>query len=95
MRNYEVGLIVHPDTNQQTLDELLAKVKGWITEAGGTVSKVDLWGKRRLAYAIRKQRDGLYAFLYADMPDAIPATLERNLRLTEAILRFAIIRTGS
>jgi small subunit ribosomal protein S6 len=95
MRNYEVGLIVHPETNQQTLDELLAKIKGWITEAGGSVTKVDLWGKRRLAYAIRKQRDGLYAFLYADVPGAIPATLERNLRITESILRFAIIRTGS
>jgi len=95
MRNYEVGLIVHPDTNQQILDELLTKIKGWITEAGGSVTKVDLWGKRRMAYAIRKQREGLYAFLYADMPGAVPATLERNLRLTETIMRFAIIRMGS
>jgi small subunit ribosomal protein S6 len=95
MRNYEIGLIVHSDTNQQTLDELLTKIKGWITEAGGTVSKVDLWGKRRMAYSIRKQRDGIYAFLYADIPGAGPAALERNLRLTEAILRFAIIRAGS
>jgi small subunit ribosomal protein S6 len=95
MRNYEVGLIVLPDTNQQTLDELLTKVKDWVTEAGGTIAKVDVWGKRRLAYAIRKQREGLYAFLYADLPGTIPATLERNLRLTESIMRFAIIRTDS
>ena len=95
MRNYEVGLIVHPDTNQQTLDELLTKVKGWVTETGGTIAKVDVWGKRRLAYTIRKQRDGYYAFLYADLPGTIPATLERNLRLTELIMRFAIIRTES
>jgi small subunit ribosomal protein S6 len=95
MRNYEVGLIVHPDTNQQTIDEIITKVKGWITESGGTVAKVDLWGKRRLAYVIRKQRDGFYAFLYADLPGVVPATLERNLRLTESIMRFAIIRTGS
>jgi small subunit ribosomal protein S6 len=95
MRNYEVGLIIHPDTNQQALDELLTKVKGWISEGGGTVSKVDLWGKRRMAYAIRKQRDGVYAFLYADLPESVPAALERNMRLTEAIMRFAIIRTSS
>ena len=95
MRNYEVGLIFHPDTNQEALNELLEKVKSWITEAGGTVGKVDLWGKRRMAYAIRKQRDGLYAILYADMPGAVPATLERNLGLVEAILRFSIIRAGS
>jgi small subunit ribosomal protein S6 len=95
MRNYEVGLIVHPDTNQEAVNELLAKGKSWITEAGGTVSKVDLWGKRRLAYVIRKQRDGVYAFLYADMPGEVPSTLERNLRLTESILRFSIIRAES
>ena len=95
MRNYEIGLIVHPDTNQEALNELLAKVKSWITEAGGSVTKEDLWGKRRMAYVIRKQRDGLYAFLYADMPGTVPSTIERNLRLTESILRFSIIRAGS
>jgi small subunit ribosomal protein S6 len=92
MRNYEVGLIVHPDTNPEALNELVAKVKGWIAEAGGSVSKVDLWGKRRMAYAIRKQRDGLYAFLYAEMPTTVTSILERNLRLTESILRFSIVR---
>jgi small subunit ribosomal protein S6 len=95
MRNYEVGLIVHPDTNTEALNELLTKVKAWISESGGSVTKVDLWGKRRMAYVIRKQRDGLYAFLYADMPGVIPSTLERNLRLTESILRFSIIRAES
>jgi small subunit ribosomal protein S6 len=92
MRNYEVGLIVHPDTNTETFNELLEKVKRWIAEAGGSVSKVDLWGKRRMAYAIRKQHDGLYAFVYADIPAAATKTIERNLRLTEQVLRFSIIR---
>jgi ribosomal protein S6 len=45
-----------------------------------------------MAYVIRKQHDGLYAFLYAEMPTAVPSTLERNLRLTESVLRFAIVR---
>ena len=92
MRNYEVGLIFHPETNPETLNELLTKIKGWVVEAGGSVAKVDLWGKRRMAYAIRKQHDGLYAFLYAEMPNAVTSTIERNLRLTESVLRFAIIR---
>jgi small subunit ribosomal protein S6 len=92
MRNYEVGVIVHPETNQETLNELIEKIKGWIAEAGGSVDKVDLWGKRRMAYAIRRQRDGLYAFVYTQMPAAVPSTIERNLRLTESILRFAIVR---
>jgi small subunit ribosomal protein S6 len=95
MRNYEVGLIVHPETNQEALTQLIDKVKGWITEAGGTVAKVDLWGKRRMAYTIRKQHDGMYAFVYAEMPTTVMTTLERNLRLTESILRFAIVRMES
>ena len=61
--------ILNANINGKNLDELLTKIKGWITEAGGTVAKVDVWGKRRLAYVIRKQRDGYYAFLYADLPE--------------------------
>jgi small subunit ribosomal protein S6 len=93
MRNYEVGVIVHPETNQEVLNELIEKIKGWIVEAGGSVDKVDLWGKRRMAYAIRRQHDGLYAFLNTQMPTTVAAILERNLRLTESIMRFAIVRT--
>jgi small subunit ribosomal protein S6 len=93
MRNYEVGVIVHPETNQEVLNEMIEKIKGWIVEAGGSVDKVDLWGKRRMAYAIRRQHDGLYAFLNTQMPTTVAAILERNLRLTESIMRFAIVRT--
>jgi small subunit ribosomal protein S6 len=92
MRNYEVGLIIHPETNQEALNALLEKIKGWVAEGGGSVTKVDLWGKRRMAYAIRKQRDGLYAFLYANMPASVTAGLERNLRLSEPVMRFEVIR---
>ncbi len=93
MRNYEVGLIVHPETNPEALNELIEKVKGWIVEAGGSVEKVDLWGKRRMAYAIRRQHDGMYAFVSTQMPATVAAILEHNMRLTESILRFAIVRT--
>jgi small subunit ribosomal protein S6 len=92
MRNYEVGLIIHPDTGVEAQTELVEKVKGWIAEAGGSVTKVDLWGKRRMAYRIRKQHDGIYAFLFADMPAPATGVLEHNLRLTESVMRFSIIR---
>jgi small subunit ribosomal protein S6 len=92
MRNYEVGLILHPDTGTEAQNELIEKVKGWITEAGGSITKVDLWGKRRMAYRIRKQHDGIYAFIFAEMPAAAASVLEHNMRLTESIIRFSIIR---
>jgi small subunit ribosomal protein S6 len=95
MRNYEVGVIVHPEVNPDALNTLMEKIKGWIAESGGSITKVDQWGKRRMAYAIRKQQDGQYLFLYADMPATATAVLERNLRLTEQILRFAIVRPES
>jgi small subunit ribosomal protein S6 len=95
MRNYEVGLIIHPETNQEALNALLEKIKGWVVEGGGSVTKVDVWGKRRMAYSIRKQRDGLYAFLYATMPAAVTSTLERNLNLAEPVMRFEVIRLES
>ncbi len=90
MRNYEVVLIVHPDLDETALNGLVDKVKGWITDAGGAVSKVDLWGKRRMAYAIRKQREGQYVLVHAEMAPSFSAELERNMRLNEPIMRYMI-----
>lgn len=92
MRNYEVGLVIRTDANEEALNEFLEKVKGWITQAGGSLAKTDLWGKRQLAYPIKKQREGLYVFLTAQMPPTATSEMERNLRLTEQVLRYLIVR---
>lgn len=91
MREYELVFIVHPDLDDNAFKDVVEKVQGWITEAGGTVSKVDLWGKRKLAYTIRKQKDGQYVLLKTQMDPAFSATLERNLRFLEPVLRFLLI----
>jgi len=90
MRNYEVAFIAHPEVNEQALAALTEKVRGWISAGGGIVARADHWGKRRLAYPIRKQREGHYVFLYANMPPALGAELERQFRITEEIIRFLI-----
>jgi small subunit ribosomal protein S6 len=90
MRAYELVFIVHPDLDESAFKELVEKVKGWITEDGGQVTKVDLWGKRKLAYPIRKQKEGQYVLMQTAYPPASGVKLERNLRLTEPILRFLI-----
>ncbi|MBP9041190.1 MAG: 30S ribosomal protein S6 [Anaerolineaceae bacterium] len=90
MRTYEVMLIIHPDLDETATNEAVEKVKNWITSAGGTIAKVDIWGKRRMAYIIRKQRDGQYVLITAAFPPAFAAELERNLRFHEPVIRFMI-----
>ncbi len=90
MRNYEVVTIFQPDLDEAAFAAAIEKVKGWITESGGAITKVDVWGKRRMAYMIRKTREGQYAVIYAQMEPAFTATLERNLRFHEPLMRFMI-----
>ncbi len=92
MRNYEVTFIVHPDIDGNAFNEIVERVSEWITEAGGTVSKVDLWGKRKLAYPIRKKNEGQYVLIHSLMTPSFCTTLERNMRYTEPIMRFLVVR---
>lgn len=90
MRNYEVVFIAHPDLDEQALTALVDRVQGWIKDAGGSVENAEVWGKRRMAYRIRKQREGQYVYLYTAMNPGSIQELERNMRLTEAIMRFLV-----
>ena len=93
MRSYEVMFIAHPDLDDASLNTLLDRAKGWVTSTGGQVAQVDLWGRRRLAYPIRKQNEGQYVLMQTQMSAAGTSELERNLRLNEQVMRFQIIRT--
>jgi small subunit ribosomal protein S6 len=90
MREYELVFIVRSDLDDNAFKEVVEKVKGWITESGGVITKTDFWGKRKLAYTIRKQADGQYVLLKLQIDPAFSATLERNLRFLEPVLRFLI-----
>jgi small subunit ribosomal protein S6 len=70
--------------------DLVEKVKGWITDSGGQVSKVDIWGKRRLAYPLRKQKEGQYVLIQTQMAPSSCIVVERNLRLQESVMRFLL-----
>lgn len=91
MRDYEVVFIVHPELEEAAFNEVIERVQGWITDAGGSITKVDLWGKRKLAYEIRKQKEGQYALLQTNMQPEFCTELERNLRLLEPVMRFMIV----
>lgn len=91
MREYELIIIVHADLDENALNDVLEKVQGWITEGGGKITKVDLWGKRKLAYLIRKQSEGQYVLMHTTMAPTFCVELERNLRFLEPIMRFLLI----
>ena len=90
MRKYELVCIAQPDLDETAFNEVVESVKGWIGEAGGTVDKVDVWGKRKLAYLIRKQREGQYVLFYATMPADVTKELERKIRFLEPVMRHML-----
>jgi small subunit ribosomal protein S6 len=90
MRNYEMVCIIQPDLDESAFNEAVERVKGWITEAGGKVDKVDVWGKRKLAYLIQKQREGQYVLLNITMPSNATQELERNIRFLEPVMRHML-----
>ncbi|HUN22875.1 MAG TPA: 30S ribosomal protein S6 [Anaerolineales bacterium] len=88
MYPYELAVIISPDLEGPALDEMLARVEGWITKSGGEIVRRATWGKRKLAYSIRKKQEGHYFFWYIHLPGNAVAEVERNMRLNEGILRF-------
>lgn len=92
MRDYELIFVVHPDLEQTAFEEIVDRVKGWVMDEGGEVSKTDLWGKRKLAYPIRKKNEGLYVLMETRLPPASCAAIEHNFRLVEPVMRFLITR---
>lgn len=90
MRSYELMFIVHPDLDESAFNEVVDKVKSWITDSGGQVDNVDLWGKRRLAYPIQKQVEGQYVLLDTQLDPTFCSDLEHNLGLQEPVMRFLL-----
>ncbi len=90
MRKYELVCIVHPDLDETAFNGIVEKVKGWIGETGGTTDKVDVWGRKRLAYSIKKQREGQYVLFNATMPSTGTTALDQNLRFLEPVIRYMI-----
>ena len=90
MRSYELMFIVHPDLDESEFNEVVDKVKGWITDSGGQVDNLDLWGKRKLAYPIQKQLEGQYVLMNTQLDPTFCSDLEHNLGLQEPVMRFLI-----
>jgi small subunit ribosomal protein S6 len=90
MRKYELVCIVHPDLDETAFNGVVEKVKGWIIETAGSVDKVDIWGRKRLAYEIKKQREGQYILFNLSLEPTAIATLDQNLRFLEPVIRYML-----
>jgi small subunit ribosomal protein S6 len=92
MRHYEMMIILDPELEERTVQPSLDQFLTVIQTGGGSVDKVDLWGRRRLAYPIDKKSEGIYAVVdLTSEPDPV-RELDRQLNLNEAILRTKILR---
>ncbi len=92
MRRYEVMVILAPDLEERTVQPSLDTFLNVIRHAGGSVEKVDVWGRRRLAYQINKHSEGIYAVVdLLSSPEAV-AELDRQLTLNESVLRTKVLR---
>ena len=92
MNKYEVVYIIDPAVEEEARKELIAKFNALITENGGSVDKVEEWGKRRLAYAIDYKTEGYYVLVNFQAESELPKELERNLQISDSIIRYQVIR---
>ena len=92
MRTYELMFIVRPEIEEEALDALVERVQQIMTDNGGQVEKVDRMGRRRLAYPIQKRREGHYVLIQAGLEQAAMTELERNLKLSEDVIRHLLVR---
>ena len=92
MRPYEVVVIFDAGLEEEQIRSVLDRSTASVTDGGGVVNRVDRWGKRRLAYEIKRKTEGYYVLVEATAPPAAMIELDRQLRLTDGILRHKVIR---
>jgi len=91
MHTYELMVIIHPDLDDEAVNQAMDKIKNWIETSKGKITEIQEWGKRRLAYPIQKQYEGLYYLLNLELEPANNAELERNIRILEPVMRYMLI----
>jgi small subunit ribosomal protein S6 len=92
MRRYELMVILDPELEERTVGPSLDKFLNVVRQGGGSVDKVDIWGRRRLAYDIVKKSEGIYAVVDMTATPDVAKELDRQLNLNEAVLRTKLIR---
>ncbi|HIR12418.1 MAG TPA: 30S ribosomal protein S6 [Candidatus Choladousia intestinavium] len=92
MNKYELAVVLSAKIEDEDRAAVIEKVKAQIERFGGTVTEVDEWGKRRLAYEIQKMREGFYYFIRFDADASCPAEVERRVRIMDNVIRYLCVR---
>lgn len=92
MNKYELAVIVSAKIEDDERAATIEKVKGYIERFGGTITNVDEWGKKKLAYDIQKMSEAFYYFIQFDADATVPYDVENNVRLMENVIRFLCVR---
>ncbi len=92
MNKYELAVVVSAKIEDDARVATIEKVQNYITRFGGTVTNVDEWGKRKLAYEIQKMREGFYYFIKFESEATAPAEIESRLRIMENVIRFLCVK---
>ncbi len=92
MRHYETGVIIAPNLSDEEIDQQIKQMAEVIASMKGQLHREERWGKRKLAYPIKKFADGYYVFLHYESEANVPAELERRFRQSDQILRFLTVK---
>jgi len=92
MRIYEELFIVKPDAPEEEVDQFIEQMKSVVSGSGGSVDKVDKWGKRRLAYRVDKYREGAYVLFQFNAAPETVKEFERRLRVSDLVIKFLTVR---
>lgn len=92
MNKYELAVVVKPILEEEALKAEFESVQEIITKFGGNIEKVDDWGKRKLAYEIKKFNEGFYNFITFTANSETPVEIERRMRIKENVLRYLVVR---
>lgn len=95
MRNYEIMYIIRPELDEEKTNAVVDKVKGLVENNGGEVTKLDKWGKRRLAYEVEKNvREGFYVLMQFTAGPDVAIEIDRILKISDEVMRHLIVREG-
>ena len=92
MNKYELALVVSAKIEDDARAAVVAKAQDYVTRAGGVVSEVEEWGKKKLAYEVQKQSEGFYYFIQFEAESNVPAVVEQDVRIMDNVLRFLCVR---
>ena len=92
MSKYELALVVNAKIEDEAREAGVEKAKGYVARYGGTVTEVEEWGKKRLAYEVQKMREGFYYFIQFEADATCPAEVERHVRIMDNVMRYLVVK---